>query len=106
MIKPALAIIAITVLLASCVSPEQLESRYNSLGSKCVSIGKSMSAVEKCIGVEFRESTYQNKIVRDHQSCKPYWGFPFMQSCGGIKVIYDQNKAVTKWLAWGQFDGV
>ena len=105
MIKAVFSIISI-LLLASCASPERMKSHYNNLGSGCVSIGKSMGDVEQCIGIEFRESTYQNQIVRDHQSCKPYWGFPFIQSCGGIKVIYDQNKVVTKWFAWGQFDGV
>ena len=94
------------LVLTACASPEQLESDYNKMGSKCASIGKSMVAVESCLDLEFRDSKYQDNIVKDHQSCKPYWRFPFVSSCGGIKIIYDQNKTVAKWFACGHLDGV
>lgn len=101
-----LIIILTIFLIASCANPERLRSHYGVVGGKCVSIGKNMEAVEACLGLEFRESIYRDKIVKDHQTCKPYWGFPFVRSCGGIKIIYSQQKTVIEWLSWGQFDGV
>ena len=106
MFKPVLIIIMSVFFITACTSPEKLENHYSQIGGKCIAIGKKMNSVEECIGVDFRESAYQGQIVKDHQSCKPYWGFPLVQSCGGIKIIYSQDKTVTKWLAWGQFDGV
>ena len=106
MFKPVLIIFISVLFIASCASPQKLESHYSEIGGKCIAVGKKMNSVEECIGVNFRESEYQGKIIKDHQSCKPYWGFPFMLSCGGLKIIYSQEKTVTKWFAWGQFDGI
>jgi hypothetical protein len=106
MFKSVLTIIIAMFFITGCASPKKLENYYNEIGGKCIVIGKSMSAVEECIGVDFRESIYHDQIVKDHQTCKPSWGFPFVQSCGGIKVIYSRDNKVSKWLAWGQFDGV
>jgi hypothetical protein len=106
MIRPILIIVLVVLFLISCVGPERLENSYNKIGSKCIANGKSMSSVEACLNLQFSESTYQDQIVKDHKSCKPYWGFPFMSSCGGIKIIYSQKQTVINWFAWGQLDGV
>jgi len=105
MFKLTIVIIFVS-LLTACTSIEDLENHYTEIGSKCIVIEKSMSAVEECIGVDFYENKYRDQIVKDYQSCKPYWGYPFVSSCGGLKVIYKQDKTVTEWFAWGQLDGL
>jgi hypothetical protein len=106
MIRPILIIVPSAIFLVSCVGPERLKNSYNKIGSKCIAIGKTMSSVEACLDLQFDESAFQGQIVKDHMSCRPYWGFPFMSSCGGIKIIYGQNRTVINWFAWGQLDGV
>ena len=104
--KRVIILIVFVLAISSCASPEKLENRYNEIGSGCIDLGKSMDAVESCLNLEFRKSRYKGQLVKDHQSCKPYWGYPFVESCGGLKVIYNQNNTVVKWFAWGQLDGV
>ena len=104
--KRVIFIVLSVLALSSCVSPKKLENKYSEIGSGCIDIGKSMKSVESCLNLEFRESTYKGQLVKNHQSCKPYWGYPFVSTCGGLKVIYGQNKTVVKWFAWGQLDGV
>ncbi len=94
------------ILSTGCVAPENIEKEYSVLGGSCVEVGKSMEAVEGCLNIKFTQITYQDKIVKDFSKCKPYWGWPFVQSCVGINIIYNESKIVTKWFAWGELDGL
>lgn len=87
------------------MAPEKIEKEYSALGDSCVAVGKGMVAVEDCLKLEFMSSAYQGNIIKDFRRCRPYWGWPFVQSCGGIKIIYSETEVVTTWVAWGELDG-
>ena len=93
-------------LVGACVSPNTIKGHYDRVGSECIAIGKSMSEVEACTNVDFYEYKNKENTVKDYRTCWPYWGFPFMQSCGGLKIIYNKENRVDRWNAWGKLDGV
>ena len=103
--KNTLLVISI-ILLVGCAAPERIEKEYAALGRSCVEVGKGMGDVEGCLNLEFTKSIYQGQIVKSFIQCRPYWGWPFVQSCGGINVIYSESEVVTRWYAWGVLDGV
>ena len=74
------------------------------IGEACMSSNAEMAEVIPCLnnhGVDLGEP------VRSEYSsitCGPYWGWPFVASCGGVGVKTVSGR-VASWEPWAYLDG-
>ena len=88
------------------MSPDWHKAKYQAKSEKCLVEGVDIQTALNCFEANGIKGFKIYKNQYDYMSCSPYWGYPMVASCGGIKIDTDKNGIVTWWRTWGSFDGV
>jgi hypothetical protein len=105
MIRKILPLLLVAAALVGCVSPERREAAMKEHGQACVEPGTALSAIESCLSGRGLPKPIQHNDEELYFKCGPYWGWPFMASCGGLYVKHKGGKALS-WRTWSGLDGV
>jgi hypothetical protein len=94
------------LLLSGCVTPQKRKEFMSEVAAHCLKAGGSIGSARPCLAKSGLEAAAGfSKGEHAFQKCGPYWGWPFMASCGGI-VVTTQDEAVVSWRTWGALDGI
>ena len=92
-------------VIAGCMNPESRKMAIQSEAKDCLFEGAQLTTALSCLKKKGLQKWNLQRNVASFQSCGPYWGSPFVQSCAGIIIERDQDKIISIRY-WGALDGV
>lgn len=101
-----LAILILASLLAGCMSAPWHKSRIEEKVAGCISLGVSVASAAECLkqrGVTLKRSEYAAKHYY-YISCWPYWGYPFVYSCGTVNIQTKDDGVIESWTVDGTIE--
>jgi len=102
--KVLMLVVLVSLGLAGCFSPQSRKAEMQRIGEACMSSNAEMADVIPCLnkhGVELGEPLHGEY---SSVTCGPYWGWPFLASCGGLRVKAVSDR-VASWEPWAYLDG-
>lgn len=102
--KALMLVVLVSLGLAGCFSPQSRKAEMERIGEACMSSNAEMADVIPCPnkhGVELGDPLHGEY---SSVTCGPYWGWPFLASCSGLRVKAVSGR-VASWEPWAYLDG-
>jgi hypothetical protein len=101
-----LATLVLAGLLSGCMSAPWHKSRVEEKVAGCIASGVNVASAAECLkkkGVTLK----RNEHAAQHYyyiSCWPYWGYPFVYSCGTVNIQTNDDGIIESWKVDGTIE--
>ena len=92
------------VFMTACATPERIEERVNEKYSVCFITGDTLNEIKECLPSSVADDLRKYGDSYLYKTCRPYWGYPLLESCAGFELSFSKSQKLETWKTWKYYD--